>query len=55
MEAYVLDRDDLDLYGEHVAIDFVTRLRAMLRFDAVEALLEQMAADVGAARAALVP
>ncbi len=55
VEAYVLDRDDLDLYGEHVAIDFVTRLRAMLRFDAVEALLEQMAADVGAARAALVP
>jgi FAD synthase len=38
-----------------VAIDFAARLRPMLRFDSVEALLAQMADDVEAARAALVP
>ncbi len=27
VEAYALDRDDLDLYGAHVAVDFVSRLR----------------------------
>jgi riboflavin kinase/FMN adenylyltransferase len=27
VEAYVLDRDDLDLYGAHVAVDFVARIR----------------------------
>ena len=25
-KAYVLDRDDLDLYGRHVALDFVARI-----------------------------
>ena len=33
VEAYVLDRDDLDLYGEHVALDLPHRLRDTLRFD----------------------
>src|SRR4029077_3726731 len=28
VEAHALDRDDLDLYGVHVAVDFVARLRA---------------------------
>jgi riboflavin kinase/FMN adenylyltransferase len=46
VEAYVLDRDDLDLYGERVAVEFVERLRPTLRFDGVEALIEQMSADV---------
>ena len=27
VEAYVLDRTDLDLYGEDVALEFVERLR----------------------------
>ncbi|MGH3344408.1 MAG: bifunctional riboflavin kinase/FAD synthetase [Carbonactinosporaceae bacterium] len=45
-EAYVLDRDDLDLYGSTVAVDFVARIRAMERFDSVEALVERMADDV---------
>jgi riboflavin kinase/FMN adenylyltransferase len=53
VEAYVLDRDDLELYGEHVAVDFVERLRDTLRFDGVEPLLVQMAADVDQARAIL--
>jgi riboflavin kinase/FMN adenylyltransferase len=51
VEAYVLDRDDLDLYAEQVSIAFVQRLRPTLRFDDVSALQEQMAADVGRVRA----
>ena len=46
VEAYVLDRTDLDLYGERVAIELVARLRPTVRFDSVEALLVQMAEDV---------
>lgn len=52
VEAYALDRDDLDLYGTHVAVDFTTRLRAMVRFDSVDELVAQMHRDVAAARAA---
>jgi riboflavin kinase / FMN adenylyltransferase len=51
VEAYALDRDDLDLYGVHVAVDFTARLRGMVRFDSVEALVAQMHADIAAARA----
>ena len=50
VEAYALDRDDLDLYGAHVAVDFTERLRDTLRFDSIEELIEQMRADVDAAR-----
>jgi riboflavin kinase/FMN adenylyltransferase len=50
VEAYVLDRDDLDLYGERVALEFVERLRPTLRFDGVEALVAQMAQDVARSR-----
>lgn len=53
VEAYVLDRDDLDLYGEPVGVDFVARLRPTVRFDGVEPLLAQMADDVRRARALL--
>ncbi|MEW9532278.1 bifunctional riboflavin kinase/FAD synthetase [Microbispora sp. NPDC049125] len=50
VEAYALDRDDLDLYGAHVAVDFAERLRDTLRFDSIEALIEQMHGDVARAR-----
>jgi riboflavin kinase / FMN adenylyltransferase len=50
VEAYALDRDDLDLYGLHAAIDFAARLRGTLRFDSVDALVTQMRADVEQAR-----
>ena len=50
VEAYVLDRDDLELYGEHVAVDFLARLRDTLTFDGVEPLVAQMAEDVRLAR-----
>jgi riboflavin kinase/FMN adenylyltransferase len=51
VEAYALDRDDLDLYGVHVAVDFLARLRGMVRFDAIDALTQQMRLDVEQARA----
>ena len=50
VEAYALDRDDLDLYGAHVAIDFAARLRGTVRFDSVGELVTQMRRDVDAAR-----
>jgi riboflavin kinase/FMN adenylyltransferase len=50
VEAYALDRDDLDLYGAHVAVDFTQRLRATLKFASVEALVAQMHEDVAASR-----
>lgn len=55
VEAYALDRADLDLYDEPASLDLVTRLRPMVRFDGVEPLLAQMARDVAEARAVLVP
>ena len=51
VEAYALDRDDLDLYGVHAAIDFTARLRGTERFDSVQALVTQMHEDVAQARA----
>ena len=53
VEAYVLDRTDLDLYDERVGLELVARLRPTLRFDAVPALVEQMHADVAACRSLL--
>jgi riboflavin kinase / FMN adenylyltransferase len=50
VEAYALDRDDLDLYGVQAAIDFRARLRGTLRFDSIEALVEQMHHDVADTR-----
>lgn len=46
VEAYVLDRTDLALYGELVEVAFVARIRGMVAFEGVEALLETMADDV---------
>ena len=51
MEAYALDRDDLDLYGMHVAVDFSARIRGQERFDSVPDLVAQMHQDVAQARA----
>ncbi|WP_237690265.1 bifunctional riboflavin kinase/FAD synthetase [Nocardioides panacisoli] len=50
VEAYVLDRDDLDLYGVEVVVSFVERIRGMVRFDGVAELVEAMAGDVETAR-----
>lgn len=50
VEAYALDRDDLELYGVHVAVDFGARLRGNTRFDSIEELIAQIHADVDQAR-----
>jgi riboflavin kinase/FMN adenylyltransferase len=51
VEAYALDRDDLELYGVHVGVDFAARLRGMERFTSAGALAEQMRHDIDQARA----
>ncbi|HEX3823299.1 MAG TPA: bifunctional riboflavin kinase/FAD synthetase [Mycobacteriales bacterium] len=54
VEAYVIDQGhDLELYDEHVIVEFAERLRGMERFESVEALVEQMANDVAEARTRL--
>jgi riboflavin kinase / FMN adenylyltransferase len=50
VEAYALDRDDLDLYGAHVAVDFASRLRPTLKFGSAAELVTQMHVDVDDAR-----
>ncbi|MBK1788580.1 bifunctional riboflavin kinase/FAD synthetase [Prauserella cavernicola] len=45
VEAFVLDVDE-DFYGQHVALDFVARLRGQIKFDSSDGLVEQMAGDV---------
>jgi riboflavin kinase/FMN adenylyltransferase len=49
VESYVLDFDG-DLYGEHVGLSFTQRLRDTVRFDTVDALVEQMHLDVARTR-----
>lgn len=49
-EAYVLDRTDLDLYGQHVAVEFTQRLRGTVKFAGIDELLTQMALDVAQCR-----
>ena len=49
VESYVLDRDDLELYDVEVEVSFVDRIRGMVRFDGVDALVEQMGTDVAQA------
>ena len=46
VEAHVLGRTDLNLYGEAVAIDFIAFLRPMLKMNSVEELLNQMDEDL---------
>jgi riboflavin kinase/FMN adenylyltransferase len=53
VEAYVLDETDLDLYGRLVEVQFSTRVRGMVAFDGVGALIEQMADDVVQVRSLL--
>jgi riboflavin kinase/FMN adenylyltransferase len=46
VEAYALDRTDLDLYGEQVSFDFVKQIRKTVKYDSVDELVSQMARDV---------
>jgi len=49
IEAYILDFDG-DLYGQNLGVEFLHRLRGMVRFDSVEALVTQMTEDVSQTR-----
>lgn len=51
VEAFLLDWEG-DLYGRRLTIEFLQRLRGERRFDSAAALVEQMHADVAAARQA---
>lgn len=53
VEAYVLDRTDLELYGVPISVDFVAHLRGQVTFDGVDGLVEQMHHDVRQVRALL--
>lgn len=53
VEAYVLDETGLDLYGHRVQIRFTHRIRGMVAFAGIEALIAQMDDDVARVRAAL--
>jgi riboflavin kinase / FMN adenylyltransferase len=58
VEAYVIDRTDLDLYGEFIDLELISRLRSTEKFDSAAELVQQMAADVAQCRqvlAAIVP
>ncbi len=50
VEAYALDRDDLELYGLHMAVEFTHHIRPMLRFDGIEELIAAMGRDVARCR-----
>jgi riboflavin kinase / FMN adenylyltransferase len=49
VEAYLLDRD-VELYGQVIDVDFLTRLRGERRFESVQQLVEQMHRDVARTR-----
>ena len=52
LEAHLLDFDG-DLYGQDLAVQFVARLRDELKFNSVDALIEQMGRDVDQCRSLL--
>jgi riboflavin kinase/FMN adenylyltransferase len=53
VEAYVLDRTDLDLYGRRVEVAFVGRIRGMVTFDGVDSLVATIRDDVDRTRGML--
>ena len=58
VEAHVIDRpaeavEDFNLYGQHVVVEFVDRLRGMVAYTGPEALVAQMRLDVERTREVL--
>ena len=51
IEAFVIDREGLDLYGQRVAIEFAERIRGQETFASTEEFVTQMGLDVALARA----
>ncbi len=52
LEAHLFDFAG-DLYGQELEVEFVARLRAEQRFESMDAMVQQMQLDAGAARAVL--
>jgi riboflavin kinase/FMN adenylyltransferase len=52
LEVHLFDFDG-DLYGKHLDVDFIARLRDEQKFESLEALVAQMHRDAAAARALL--
>ena len=50
IEAHVIDRDDLDLYERAIEVGFTHRLRGQEVFASEAAFIDQMQADIAAAR-----
>ena len=50
VEAYALDRDDLDLYDKEATVEFGWRLRDTIKFAGLDELLDQMKIDCDEAR-----
>lgn len=53
VEAYALDREDLELYGSDMAVEFTARIRGQERFDSVDELIVAMRRDVDRCREVL--
>jgi len=50
VEAYVLDRTDLKLYGQQIDLDFLAHIRPMQAFSGIDELIAAMNGDVAQAR-----
>lgn len=53
VESYVLDRDDLELYGAPITVEFSARIRGQIKFTNIEELIDQMRDDVAQCRSLL--
>ncbi|HEY0239971.1 MAG TPA: bifunctional riboflavin kinase/FAD synthetase [Friedmanniella sp.] len=53
VESYVLDRDDLELYGVEIAVEFYARLRGQVKYEGIESLVRQIHLDVEHTRTVL--
>lgn len=53
VESYVLDRDDLELYGAPISVEFAARIRGQIKFTDIDALIAQMHDDVRQCRTLL--
>ena len=51
LEAFLLDHDGTDLYGQTMRVDFIERLRDEQRFESTEALMAQVTQDIARTRA----
>ena len=50
LEAFLLEHDGSDLYGQTMRVEFIERLRDERRFESVEALMAQVTKDIERAR-----